>query len=125
MSNPPQPDGGDELAPANMQGSGILDGLDMGQEKTDLDKIFEMMLKDENIEHFTELNAGEITAFSTLGSLHEKYMPAGVALKWLKKNLKMRVSKGRKGKTETVKITSRLPQEQPMQRGGFGGFFRG
>jgi hypothetical protein len=68
----------DELNPEQMQGSGVLDALDVGQEKTDLDKIFEMMLDPKNIDHFTELNAQEITAFSTLGSMAEKYMPNGV-----------------------------------------------
>jgi hypothetical protein len=114
----------DELNPEQMQGSGVLDALDVGQEKTDLDKIFEMMLDPKNIDHFTELNAQEITAFSTLGSMAEKYMPNGVVHGWLLKNLKMRVSKQRKGKGEAVKITSRLPAEQMQQRAGGFNFFR-
>jgi hypothetical protein len=116
----------DELNPENMQGAGVLDGLDVGEEKSDLDKIFEMMLAPTNIYHFTELNAAEITAFSTLGSMAKKYMPKGVVHGWLLTNLQMRVSKQRKGKTEAVKITSRLPAEQGPQRGGgWGNFFRG
>jgi hypothetical protein len=107
------------------QGAGILDGLGVGDDKTDLDKIFEMMLDPKNIYHFTELNASEITAFSTLGSMAKKYMPGGVVHGWLLVNLQMRVSKQRKGKGEAVKITSRLPAEMPQQKGGWGGFFRG
>jgi hypothetical protein len=117
---------GDDLSPDTMQGAGLVggDGVDFSQEKTDLDKIFEMMLDPKNIVHFTELNAAEITAFSTLGSMAEKYMPKGVVHGWLLKNLQMRVSKQRKGKAETVKITSRLPADQQAQPQGFGGFFR-
>lgn len=101
-----------------------MDGLDISTEKTDMDKIFEMMLHPDNILHFTELNAQEITAFSTLGSIAEKYMPEGVVHGWLLKNLQMRVSKQRKGKAEAVKITSRIPDAPQQQRGGWGSFFR-
>lgn len=117
-------DTGEELSPEQMQGSGVLDGLGVGEEKTDLDKIFEMMLDPKNIYHFTELNAQEIMAFSTLGSMAKKYMPQGVVHGWLLANLQMRVSKKRQGKAETVKITSRLPADQMQQRGG-GGFWSG
>jgi hypothetical protein len=117
---------GGEFNPDTMEGAGILsgDGIGVGEERTDLDKIFEMMLDPENIYHFTELNAQEITAFSTLGSMAEKYMPKGVVHGWLLTNLQMRVSKQRKGKAETVKITSRLPEQQQQQSSGFGNFFR-
>lgn len=116
------------LDPALAQGAGLMSpggGIDVGMEKTDLDKIFEMMLDPKNIDHFTELNSAEITAFSTLGSMAEKYMPGGVVHGWLLKNLRMRVSKQRKGKAETVKITSRLPADMQQQKGGGWNFFRG
>lgn len=89
----------------NLGGLG-LSGMDIGEEKNDLDKIFDKMLSDDNIHHFTELNAGEITAFSTLGVMASKYK-VKIVQKWILDNLKYRVSKGRKGKGEFVKITAR------------------
>jgi hypothetical protein len=114
----------DGLDPSLAGGAGVMDGIDVGEEKTELDKIFEMMLNPDNIYHFTELNTQEITAFSTLGSLADKYLRDGVVYKWLLTNLQMRVSKQRKGKAETVKITSRLPEQQQQPKGGFGSWFR-
>lgn len=113
---------------SQMQGAGLTggDGIQTGDEVTDLDKIFAKMLDPNNIYHFTELNAGEITAFSSLGCVAESYMPKGVIHKWLLLNLMMRVSKGRKGKQEFVKITARNadPPQMMPQRNGFN-WFRG
>lgn len=111
------------------QSAGLLsggDGIQAGDEVTDLDKIFEKMLNPNNIYHFTELNPGEITAFSSLGCIAELHMPKGVIHKWLILNLMMRVSKGRKGKQEFVKITARNadPPQMMPQRNGFN-WFRG
>ncbi len=111
----------------DIQGAGIMsgDGIDSFEEKNDLDKIFEKMLDPKNIYHFTELNANEITGFSTLGVIAEKYMPTGVVHGWLLKNLMMRVSKQRKGKGEFVKITARNAYQEPApQQGGWNPFRR-
>lgn len=102
------------------QSAGILDGVGIGEEKSELDKIFEKMLAPENIEHFTELNPGEITAFSTYGAyvnqISQKYKyELKMPKEWLIKNLTMRTSKGRKGKLEMVKITARNPWQENQQ----------
>ena len=85
-------------------------GMDIGEEKTELDKIFAQMLDPNNLHHFTELNSGEITAFSTLGRLSNmlvKKYKITTLQDWLIDNMKLRVSKARKGRLELVKITSR------------------
>lgn len=110
-------------------GAGILGpdgGINVGQEISEMDKIFKQMLDPENIFHFTELSAAEITAFSTLGTIVEKRMKNGVVHKWLLKNLQMRVSKQRKGKAEFVKISARNPymEQPPQSQRGFGSIFR-
>lgn len=98
------------------EGSGALDALTMGEELSDLDKIMAKAFDDKNIEHLTELTGDEIVGFSTLGVIAAKRMPNGVIHKWLIKNLKMRVSRNRKGKGEFVKIVSRNPEVPQMQQ---------
>lgn len=109
------------------EGSGALDALSMGEELTDLDKIMDKAFDEKNIEHLTELTGDEIVGFSTLGVIAAKRMPNGVIHKWLVKNLKMRVSRNRKGKGEFVKIVSRNPEQFPPQQGNRSpwGFLRG
>ena len=98
------------------QGSGALDALSMGEELSDMDKIIKQAFDEGNIEHLTELTGDEIVGFSTLGVIASKRMPNGVIHKWLIKNLKMRVSRNRKGKAEFVKIVSRNPEQFPPQQ---------
>lgn len=108
------------------EGMGILDGLGDVDQKSDMDKIIEFSLNPDNIYHFTELNSDEITGFSTLGVLADKY-DIKIVKEWLKSNLLMRVSKARKGKGEFVKIVSRNPEQPQMQGQGSSGpwnFFR-
>ncbi len=114
------------------QGAGVFERLDVAEEKTELDKIFEQMLDPKNIEHFTEVNPAEITAFSTYGAyingLCKKYgYKLQMPKEWIIKNLTMRVSKGRKGKMEMVKVTARNPWQEQQQGGGKGpwNMFRG
>lgn len=105
-------------------GPGVLDQLGMNDEKTELDKIFDKMLDPVNLYHFTELSQAEINAFSALGVLADEY-DLVILKKWIIDNLKLRVSKQRKGKAEFVKITARNGSyEQPQQRNSPWGFFR-
>lgn len=90
--------------------------MDVGEEKTELDKIFAQLLDPKNIYHNTELTSDEITAFSTLGGMADKY-DIRVLKKWLVDNMQMRVSRGRRGRNEIVKITARHMQEQDKKRG--------
>lgn len=101
---------------------GLSDALAvMDEEKTELDKVLELLLDPKNIQHNTELTKNEITAFSVLTSICKKYkLP--VLDDFLKENLVLRVSKGRAGRKEWVKITSRqlamTDQNAELQRPG-------
>lgn len=126
MSNPQSDDIGD--VPAGQ--AGLMNGMELGEEKTELDKIFLQMLDPKNLHHFTELNNGEITAFSTLGRLSNMLVKKyGIKTleEWLIDNMKLRVSKARKGRLELVKITSRtgagIENPNGPQRNAWG-FFR-
>lgn len=107
---------------------GLSDALLVQQEeRTELDKIFELLLSEENIHHNTELNRNEILAFSVLATMGRRYnLP--VLQDFLKENMKLRVSKNRRGRDEWVKIASRQLQnealEQLQQGSRFGNFFR-
>lgn len=86
---------------------GLQDALMMMQdEETELDKVLKLLLDDKNIHHNTELSGKDITAFSVLASI-TKLRKLPVLENFLYENLKLRVSKGRKGRAEWVKITSR------------------
>ncbi len=106
------------------QNQSILDPSQMGEELTELDKIFDHMTKLENLHHYTELNSSEITAFSTLGVLAKKY-DIQLYKDWIIENLKLRVSKKREGRRELVKVTARNAyQDQPQQQTSGMNFFR-
>lgn len=75
-------------------------------EKSELDKVLELLLDQNNIQHNTELNKREITAFSVLATIAKKY-DLSVLNGFLKENLVLRVSKGRAGRKEWVKIVAR------------------
>ncbi len=98
------------------------------EEKSELDKIIEMILDPANIAHNTELSRNEITAFSVLSTLYKRHPTAFPALgNFLKENLILRVSKSRKGRAELIKILNRQMQQQELDlqqtraRGFFGG----
>ena len=94
------------------------------EEKTELDKIIEMILDPANIAHNTELSRNEITAFSVLSTLASKHnLP--VLKEFLKHNLILRVSKGRKGRGELIKILNRqlADQEQALNQQTRQGWF--
>ena len=78
----------------------------MEEDKTELDKIFELMLSEKNIAHNTDLNQNEILAFSMLSMLARKHDLDALKM-FLLENLQLRVSKGRKGRKEWVNIVSR------------------
>lgn len=123
MALPPQP--------ASIPQLGLQDAIAvMDDEKTELDKIIELMLDPKNIGHLTELTRNEILAFSVLSTINKRY--DGLVLgQFLKENLIYRVSKGRKGRLETVKLTSRqlafsdatMGMGQQPGRGGFSRWF--
>lgn len=107
---------------------GLSDALVMaaGEEKTELDKVFELLLDPKNIGHNTELSRNEILAFSILGTLANRHnLP--VLKEFLVENLVLRVSKSRAGRKEWIKIVGRhLAQEnaeaqaENVRRGWFG-----
>lgn len=84
--------------------------LDADSEKSELDKIFKQLLDPNNIAHNTELDQEEITAFSVLAGLAEQY-DLTTLKRFLLDNLQLRVSKGRKGRNEIVRITARNWQD--------------
>lgn len=107
---------------------GIL--LEQQEEKTELDKVLELLLDPNNIRHNTELTQKEITAFSVLATISQNHPELPALKTFLAENLILRVSKKRKGRAEWVKITARALQaqdqiEQGQSRSGFGRFFRG
>jgi len=106
---------------------GLMDAImEVDEERSELDKIFEQMLSPDNISHNTELSRSEITAFSVLSGMAKKY-DLDMLKGYLMENLTFRVSKGRGGRKEWVKIVSRgLGQENEFgaQGGRFGNFFQ-
>lgn len=97
-------------------GFDLEEGLVAGDEKNDFEKVFEKMLDPKNIRHVTDLNSDEITAFSVLGSLGKRYK-LQVLNEFLLENAEWRVSKGRKGRLEVVKINQRIAMpESPRER---------
>lgn len=93
------------------------------EERTELDKVLENMFDPENIGHLSDLNSREILVFSVLDSLSTKY-PLPALRRFLEKNLVLRVSKGRGGRKDLVKIFSRALQQDDMENtGGFGRWF--
>jgi hypothetical protein len=93
------------------------------EEKSELDKIFEQIFDPKNIAFNTELTRNEITAFSTLYTIAKRHnLP--VLDEFLLQNLQLRVSKGRAGKKELVKIVAGRRQEQEEEAvGGWRGIF--
>lgn len=97
--------------------------LEAEEDKTELDKIFEMVLDPRNIQHLTELSKNEILAFSVLGPLARKH-DFELLKAFLAENYLNRVSKSRAGKKELVKILSRgLSHDDELNsaRARFGG----
>lgn len=96
---------------------GLADALIATEEpKEDLDKILELLLDPKNIAHNTELSRNEITAFSVLATMAKRHnLP--VLKDFLIENLQYRVSKGRQGRKEWVKIVSRQLMQGDMQEG--------
>jgi hypothetical protein len=125
MDETPQP-----LPKLDLQG--IL--LEQQEEKTELDKVLELLLDPNNIRHNTELTQKEITAFSVLATISQNHPELPALKTFLAENLILRVSKKRKGRQEWVKITARALSAQDQfgiqgqdqaRRGGIGRFFRG
>jgi len=97
------------------------------KEHTELDKILELLLDPQNIEHNSDLNKNEILAFSVLATLANRHnLP--VLQQFLKQNLLLRVSKNRKGREEWVKILSRQLEKDDyhnvLEGSRFGRMFR-
>lgn len=96
------------------------------EDKTELDKVLELLLRPENIQHNTELSRNEILAFSVLTAMSKQYR-LEVLRNWLAENLVLRVSKGRQGRKEWVKIVSRFGSypggEFEQGRGGISRMF--
>lgn len=94
-------------------------------EKSQLDKIYEMLLDPKSIGHHTELTNREIQAFSVLSTLARKY-DLGILQDFLVENLVLRVSKSRGGRKELVKMVSQFQaQEQAAEMPGkLGRFMR-
>lgn len=102
---------------------GLTDILAIADEdKTELDKIFELLLDNENIRHNTDLTNAEITAFSVLGTLAKRHN-LDVLHEFLQENLTLRVSKGRRGRREWVEILKQH-LDAPEEAGSSGGLSR-
>lgn len=82
----------------------------MDEEKSEMDKVLEIFLNNANIGHLTELNRNEILSFSALGTIAQKRPQLDTLKVFLAHNLIYRVSKGRAGRKELVKLTSRQLQ---------------
>lgn len=96
-----------EPTPKPLPELGLSDALVMmDEEKSELDKVLELMHNPKHVQHYTELNKNEILAFSILGTIGKRH-PLLLLTDWLSENLQLRVSKGRKGREETVKLASR------------------
>lgn len=102
--------------------------VDAGEERSEMDKVVEILLDPKNIGHLTEFSSREITAYSVLYSINKEYeLP--MLQSFLEKFAILRVSKSRQGRKEFVKIMSRQldmaeNQGDPMSGGRFGRMFR-
>jgi hypothetical protein len=96
-------------------------------EKSELDKLMARMMDPANIHHNTDVSQEEINGFSTLYAMHRDFKSRGYKIdileKWLLEQLKLRVSRGRAGRKEWVKITTKM-QEDTARKGGFLDYFR-
>lgn len=101
----------------------IDDAFSEAQERSELDKIFERMLDPANIHHNTDLSLEEINAFSTLATMAEKY-DIKILKQWLLENLKLRVSRNRKGRTEAIKLTGNYSNKSDDEPNRFSWFRR-
>lgn len=100
---------------------GLQDALAvMDDEKSEMDKVLEIFLNPSHIGHLTELNRNEILSFSALGTIAAKRPQLDTLATFLRNNLIYRVSKGRGGRKEMVKLTSRQLQfaenQMPMEQ---------
>lgn len=97
--------------------------LEDDKEKSELDKIIEMILDDRNIAHNTELSTNEIKAFSTLRAIVKKHPELVMLRNYLVERMVLSVSKSRKGRQELIRILNRQMQmdagQMPMG-GGMG-----
>lgn len=84
--------------------------LESGEEKSDTIKVIEQLASEDDIEVNTEFTSEEIGAFQTLSTLADDYEGLEALDRWLKKGMRMRVSRGRRGRNETVRISARNPQ---------------
>ena len=107
-----------------LQDALLLAGSD--KEVTELDKVLELLLDTKNIGHNTDLSKNEITAFSVLGTMDARHnLP--VLKDFLMENKILRVSKGRAGRQEWIKIVGRqlaqndANQQMQVKKGWFGG----
>lgn len=83
--------------------------LSADDEKSELDKIFELMLKPENLHHVTDLTNDEINAYNILGVIANRY-GLKILKEWILTGLTLRVSRNREGRKEIIKLSSRNPQ---------------
>ena len=88
------------------------------KEKTELDKIIEMILDDRNIAHNTELSPNEIKAFSTLRAIVKKHPELIMLRNYLVERMVLSVSKSRKGRQELIRILNRQMGQDAMAGGG-------
>lgn len=86
------------------------------EEESEFDKIMRLMLDNNHLQHHTELTAQEITAFSVLSSMAKKYN-LEILQEFLVENLKLRVSKGRAGRREWVKILGEYRRRRNEEEG--------
>lgn len=102
----------------NNHSNGLIDSLPL-EDRTELDKIFEHMTKLENLQYYTELNKQEVIGYASLRSLSDlakKYkIDYSIIDSWVQHSLINRVSLGRKGRAELVKVAARQQTEFPMQ----------
>lgn len=116
-----------EEAEIDLPNTDLASMLEEGEEKSELDKIFEKMLDPSNIHHNTEVTQDEINGFSTLYAMSRDFKDMGYQIdileKWLLEQMKLRVSKGRAGRKEWVKITTKM-QDETNRKGGFLDYFR-
>jgi hypothetical protein len=109
--------------PPNLPQLGLSNALLLEDEKdtkSELDKIIEMILDDNNIAHNTELSANEVKAFSALRAFVKKHENLTMLKNYLVERMVLSVSKSRKGRQELIKILNRQMESQYMQMPGGG-----
>ncbi len=84
----------------------LNDAFEVDDEKSDMEKVLEHLMDPNKIMHNTQLTRDEIIGLNGLAVIGKRNN-LDIITQWLSGFMQMKVSEGRQGRKEVVKITSR------------------